>query len=205
MNKNHILTVLFLACPVALLNAMDKEEKKAADNITFTFVAAADSEKDLKDLYDKVAEIYPKMADTEEAGERSKKIALEGSYPSLKKLVEQKRAQILKAVPQGEDTKAEDTFFGYFSYEKLELEEDKKEKITIHLSPIPSEYRTAVCGQALAFLKQTTPGLTKVYVGADEYLTAAHDEIKLFGFKEESNYSHPDLPSMQWYSLEFKE
>ncbi len=69
MKKNHILTMLFFACPVALLNAMDKEEKKAAD-IKFTFVAA-NSEKDLNDLYDKVAEIYPKMADTEEAGERS--------------------------------------------------------------------------------------------------------------------------------------
>ncbi len=119
--------------------------------------------------------------------------------------MEQKRAQILKAVPQGEDPKADDTFFGYFSYEKLKLEEDKKEKVTIHLSPIPSEYRAAVCGQALAFLKQTIPGLTKVYVGADDDLTDAHEEIKKFGFKKTKEYGHPNLPDMQWYSLEFKE
>ncbi len=204
MKKNHILIMLFFACPVALLNAMDKQEKKEAKQIKFIFVEV-NSEQDMNEFRNKVAEIYPTMAETEEAGERSKKIALEGSYPSLMKLVEQKKAQILKAVPQGEDTKADDTFFGYFSYEKLELKKDEKEKITIHLSPIPPEYRTAVCGQALAFLKQTTPGLTKVYVGADDDLTAGHEEIKRFGFKETKEYSHPNLPDMTWYLLEFKE
>ncbi len=182
MKKNHILTMLFLACPVALLNAMDKEEQKVAEQIKIAFTEVQPGE-NTDDLVPVLTEIYTNLAPGKEeyVQERVPKF-----LTIMTNLLDQ-GGHILKAsCSQGENP-------GFVSYEVL-TDDEGQEAITFHISPVKSQYIFPVYRQAVEYVRENHKNASKAYVACPPFLQL-HESIKSVGFQEGPGYKrNPQFP-----------
>ncbi len=187
MNKNHILTVLFLACPVALLNAMEQEEKKDTEQIKIAFTEVQPGE-NTDDLAPALTEIYTSLAPGKEEYVRERVPKL---LTIMTNLLDQ-GGHILKAsCSQGENPEGEKP--GFVSYEVL-TDDEGQEAITFHISPVKSQYIIPVYRQAVEYVRENHKNASKAYVACPEFLQL-HEPIKSVGFQEGPGYkSNPQFP-----------
>ncbi len=181
MNKNHILTVLFLAYPVVLLNAME-QEKKDEEQIKITFTEVQRGE-NTDDLFPVLTEIYTSLAPGKEEYVRERV----PKFLTVMTNLLNDGGHILKASgPQGETP-------GFVSYEVL-TDDDGHEEITFHISPVKSQYIVPVYRQAVEYVRGNHKNAPKAYVACPKFLQL-HEAIKSVGFKEGPGYkTNPQFP-----------
>ncbi len=178
MKKNHILIMLFFACPVALLNAMDKEGQKKTE-IELSFVEVQPGE-NTDSLLAHLKEIYSNLA-------------LEGK----KEYVKRRAPMLFEAVKKTLETnghilKVLESQAGEVGFVSYEVNPD--DTITFHASPVEETYRISAYKKALEYVGAKHKEVLTVCIACPPFLQL-HDDIKAAGFKEGSSHEqNPNFP-----------
>ncbi len=192
MKKNHILTMLFLAYPVALLNAVNKEEKKDGEQIKITFTEVRRGE-NTDQLWAFLKEIYPKL--TLEEKKEYVEERLPWLFAAVKKTLE----------TNGHILKVSESQAGEIGFVSFEVKQDDR-SVIFHASPVQDQYRRSAYKEALKYIKANHKEARTAHIGCPSFVQL-HDDFKAVGFQKGPGYEpRPDFPKPEggliMYSLD---